>query len=126
MVIHQACMKSWCFKDQEIYSKKLPNSADKNLEVITESLPVIHQMISDFKVLNNVSVSFKQGTRKQQDTYLDKIKGMVFGDSEQSGVRRGSKFYHGLLNLYLCTRLLGDHKYSKYSYFTSSYGEASR
>ena len=36
-------------KDQEIYSKKLPNSADKNLEVITESLPAIHPMISDFK-----------------------------------------------------------------------------
>ena len=45
-------------------------------------------------------MSFKQGTRKQQDTYLDKIEGMVFGDLS-SQVRRGSKFYHGPLNLYL-------------------------
>ena len=26
---------------------------------------------------------------------------MVFGDSEQSGIRRGNKFYHGPLNLFM-------------------------
>ena len=33
--------------------------------------------------------------------YLEKIEGMVFGDSEKSGVRRGNKFYHGPLNLFM-------------------------
>ena len=28
---------------------------------------------------------------------------MVFGDSEQSGIRRGNKFFHGPLNLFLAS-----------------------
>ena len=41
------------------------------------------------------------GEKKEEDTYLEKIEGMVFGDSEQSGIRRGNDFYHGPLNLYM-------------------------
>ena len=89
-------------KDQEIYSKKIAEQRGqepRSYHGVFASHPSNDLRLQE--VLNNVSVSFKKGTRKQQDTYLEKIEGMVFGDSEQSGVRRGSKFYHGPLNLYL-------------------------
>ena len=58
--INLVCIKNkWSFRTSDDLSKlmslqkstqkKLPNSADKNLEVITESSPAIHPMISDYK-----------------------------------------------------------------------------
>lgn len=36
--------------------------------------------------------------RRERDTYLKQIDGMVFGDSAQSGIRKGSTFYHRDMN----------------------------
>ena len=113
-------------KDQEIYSKKIAEQRGqepRSYHGVFASHPSNDLRLQE--VLNNVSVSFKQGTRKQQDTYLEKIEGMVFGDSEQSGVRRGSKFYHGPLNLYLAAPDSWEIINTPSTLiFSSSYGEA--
>jgi predicted Zn-dependent protease len=36
--------------------------------------------------------------RRERDTYLQQIDGLVFGDSAQSGIRKGSAFYHRDMN----------------------------
>jgi predicted Zn-dependent protease len=113
-------------KDQEIYSKQIAEQRGqepRSYHGVFASHPSNDLRLQE--VLNNVSVSFKQGIRKQQDTYLEKIEGMVFGDSEQSGVRRGSKFYHGPLNLYLAAPDSWEIINTPSALiFSSSYGEA--
>ena len=89
-------------KDQEIYSKKIAEQRGqepKSYHGVFASHPSNDLRLQE--VLNNVSISFKKGEKKKEDSYLGKIEGMVFGDSEQSGIRRGDEFFHGPLNLYL-------------------------
>ena len=89
-------------KDQEIYSKKIAEQRGqepKSYHGVFASHPSNDQRLQE--VLNNVSVSYKQGVKNKNDIFLEKIEGMVFGDSEQSGVRRGDEFFHGSLDLFL-------------------------
>jgi predicted Zn-dependent protease len=89
-------------KDQEIYSKKIAEQRGqepKSYHGVFASHPSNDQRLQE--VLNNVSVSYKQGEKTNNDIFLKKIEGMVFGDSEQSGVRRGDEFFHGSLDLFL-------------------------
>ena len=91
-------------KDQEIYSKKIAEQRGqepRSYHGVFASHPSNDKRLQE--VLNNVSNSFQKGNHKKKDTYLQKIEGMVFGDSEQSGIRRGNKFFHGPLNLYLAS-----------------------
>ena len=91
-------------KDQEMYSKQLAESRGqepRSYHGVFASHPSNDKRLQE--VLNNVSNSFQKGDQKKNDTYLQKIEGMVFGDSEQSGIRRGNKFFHGPLNLFLAS-----------------------
>ena len=91
-------------KDQEIYSKKIAEQRGqepKSYHGVFASHPSNDLRLQE--VLNNVSISFQKGEKKKEDSYLGKIEGMVFGDSEQSGIRRGDEFFHGPLNLYLAS-----------------------
>ena len=89
-------------KDQEIYSKQLAErrgQEPRSYHGVFASHPSNDKRLQE--VLSNVSNSFQKGNQKENDTYLQKIEGMVFGDSEQSGIRRGNEFYHGPLNFYI-------------------------
>ena len=89
-------------KDQEIYSKKIAEQRGRETRSyhgVFASHPSNDLRLQE--VLDNVGSSFQMGEKKEKDTYLQKIEGMVFGDSEQSGIRRGRDFYHGPLNLYI-------------------------
>ena len=89
-------------KDQEIYSKKIAEQRGqepRSYHGVFASHPSNDLRLQE--VLDNVGSSFQMGEKKEKDTYLQKIEGMVFGDSEQSGIRRGRDFYHGPLNLYI-------------------------
>ena len=89
-------------KDQEIYSKKIAEQRGqepRSYHGVFASHPSNDLRLQE--VLDNVGTSFQMGEKKDEDTYLEKIEGMVFGDSEQSGIRRGNDFYHGPLNLYM-------------------------
>ena len=91
-------------KDQEMYSKKIAKQRGqepKSYHGVFASHPSNDLRLQE--VLNNVSVSFQKGEKKKEDFYLKKIEGMVFGDSEQSGIKRGDEFFHGPLNLYLAS-----------------------
>ena len=89
-------------KDQEMYSEKIAEQRGqepRSYHGVFASHPSNDKRLQE--VLNNVSSSYPQGSKKRKDNYLSKIEGMVFGDSEESGIRRGSKFYHGPLDLFM-------------------------
>ena len=113
-------------KDQEIYSKKVAEERGqepRSYHGVFASHPSNDLRLQE--VLNNVSVSFKEGKKKEKDNYLNMIEGMVFGDSEQSGIRRGNEFFHGPLNLYMSSPNSWEIVNTPNSLvFTSSSGEA--
>jgi len=89
-------------KDQEIYSKELSKKRGQepvNYHGVFASHPSNDKRLQG--ILEEVSNSGKRGTIKETSDYLRMIDGMVFGDSEKAGVRRGSEFFHGDLDLYL-------------------------
>ena len=89
-------------KDQEVYSKKIAEQRGqepRSYHGVFASHPSNDLRLQE--VLNNVSNTYPKGEEKKKDLYLKKIEGMVFGDSEQSGIRRGGEFYHGPLNFYM-------------------------
>ncbi len=89
-------------KDQEIYSKEIAKQRGQgpsSYHGIFASHPSNDKRLQE--VIDSVSISQLKGKSKKKDIYLSKIDGMVFGDSEQSGIRRGNEFYHGPLNFYI-------------------------
>jgi predicted Zn-dependent protease len=89
-------------KDQEIYSKELSKKRGQepvNYHGVFASHPSNDKRLQG--ILEEVSNSGKRGTIKETSDYLRMIDGMVFGDSQKAGVRRGSEFFHGDLDLYL-------------------------
>ena len=89
-------------KDQEIYAKKIAEQRGqepRSYHGVFASHPSNDLRLQE--VLDNVSNSYQKGNERKKDVYLEKIDGMVYGDSEKSGVRRGNKFYHGPLNLFM-------------------------
>ena len=89
-------------KDQEVYSKEIAKQRGKepsSYHGIFASHPSNDKRLQE--VIDRVSISNLKGKSKKKDIYLSKIDGMVFGDSEQSGIRRGNEFYHGPLNFYI-------------------------
>ena len=89
-------------KDQEIYSKKVAKQRGvepRNYHGVFASHPSNDKRLQE--VLDNVSQNFVKGVNQSKRDYLAMIEGMVFGDSEQSGIRRGNEFYHGPLNFYI-------------------------
>jgi len=88
-------------KDQEIYSKALAKKRGqepKSYHGVFASHPSNDKRLQE--ILEEVTNSYPKGTKKISGNYLKKIEGMVYGDSEQSGVRRGNEFFHSELDLY--------------------------
>ena len=89
-------------KDQEIYSKELSKKRGQepvNYHGVFASHPSNDKRLQG--ILEEVSNSGNRGTIKETSDYLRMIDGMIFGDSQKAGVRRGSEFFHGDLDLYL-------------------------
>ncbi len=88
-------------KDQEIYSKALAKKRGqepKSYHGVFASHPSNDKRLKE--ILEEVTNSYPKGEKKITVNYLDKIEGMVYGDSEQSGVRRGNEFFHSELDIY--------------------------
>ena len=88
-------------KDQEIYSKALAKKRGqepRSYHGVFASHPSNDKRLQE--ILKEVTNSYPKGTNKIAANYLKKIEGMVYGDSEQSGVRRGNEFFHSELDLY--------------------------
>ena len=89
-------------KDQEIYSKELAKQRGQepiNYHGIFASHPSNDKRLKE--ILEEVNIKNKKGAAKTKADYLEKINGMVYGDSEESGVRKGNEFFHKDLDLYL-------------------------
>ena len=88
-------------KEQEIYSKALAEKRGqepRGYHGVFASHPSNDKRLKE--ILEEVTNSYPEGVKKITANYLDKIEGMVYGDSEQSGVRRGNEFFHSDLDLY--------------------------
>ena len=88
-------------KDQEIYSKALAKKRGqepRSYHGVFASHPSNDERLQE--ILEEVTNSNPKGSNKITANYLNKIEGMVYGDSEQSGVRRGNEFFHSELDLY--------------------------
>ena len=88
-------------KDQEIYSKaqaEKRGQEPRSYHGVFASHPSNDKRLKE--ILEKVANSFSEEQKKISGNYLTKIEGMVYGDSEQSGVRRGNEFFHSDLDLY--------------------------
>ena len=88
-------------KDQEIYSKALAKKRGqepRSYHGVFASHPSNDKRLQE--ILQEVTNSYPKGDIKITANYLKKIEGMVYGDSEESGVRRGNEFFHSELDLY--------------------------
>ena len=88
-------------KDQEIYSKaqaEKRGQEPRSYHGVFASHPSNDKRLKE--ILEKVTNSFSEEQKKISGNYLTKIEGMVYGDSEQSGVRRGNEFFHSDLDLY--------------------------
>ena len=88
-------------KDQEIYAKAVANKRGQepsSYHGVFATHPSNDKRLKE--ILEEVSNSYPKGSKKTISNYLDKIDGMVYGDSQQSGVIRGNEFFHSELDLY--------------------------
>ena len=91
-------------KDQEIYSKELAKRRGQepiNYHGIFASHPSNDKRLKE--ILEEVNIKNKKGAEKTKADYFEKINGMIYGDSEESGVRKGNEFFHKDLDLYLAS-----------------------
>lgn len=89
-------------KEQEMYSKEVADrrgSGPQTYHGVFSSHPSNDKRLQ--KVINEVEIHSSSTSSSFNDQYLQKINGMVYGDRESSGVRRGNSFYHGDLDIYL-------------------------
>ena len=89
-------------KDQEIYSKELAKKRGqepRNYHGVFASHPSNDKRLKE--ILEEVNKTYQQGEIKKTADYFEKINEMVYGDSEESGVRKGNEFFHRDLDLYL-------------------------
>ena len=91
-------------KDQEIYSKELAKERGQepiNYHGIFASHPSNDKRLKE--ILEEVNIKNEKGAAKIKADYFEKINEMVYGDSEESGVRKGNEFFHIDLDLYLAS-----------------------
>jgi len=89
-------------KDQEIYSRELAKERGqepRNYHGVFAIHPSNDKRLKE--ILEEVSKTYQQGEIKKTADYFEKINEMVYGDSEESGVRKGNEFFHRDLDLYL-------------------------
>lgn len=88
-------------KEQEVYATK--TAKDRGLEPRTYH-GVFASHPSNDKRLQEILLKTEQTSselKEPQGQYLELVNGMVYGDSQEEGIRRGNYFYHGPLNIYL-------------------------
>ena len=91
-------------KDQEIYSKELAKERGQepiNYHGIFASHPSNDKRLKE--ILEEVAIKNEKGAVKTKADYFEKINELVYGDSEESGVRKGNEFFHKDLDLYLAS-----------------------
>ena len=89
-------------KDQEAFERKRAKEEGREPRVY-HGLFATHPD-NDRRLQEVIAAAGRLGTgpaRDGRDTYLDAIEGLVFGDSEREGVRRGNRFYHLALDFAL-------------------------
>tara|TARA_Y100001970_G_scaffold6943_2_gene7953 strand:- start:4474 stop:5892 length:1419 start_codon:yes stop_codon:yes gene_type:complete len=89
-------------KEQEIYSKDLLRKKGRpvqNYHGLFSSHPSNDSRLKE--IISEAVVGVSQVNNSQQANYLEKIDGLVFGDSEESGIRRGDGFFHKSLDIFL-------------------------
>lgn len=90
-------------KDQETFDKDLaalegrePRAYHGVFATHPKNDTRLQEVVGKAKALANTN-----SNRVNRDEYLSKVEGMVFGDSEAQGIRRGSSFYHAELGFAL-------------------------
>ena len=114
-------------KDQEIYSKEIAKKRGQeptSYHGVFASHPSNDKRLQE--ILAEVANSYPKGPSRITENYLNKIEGMVYGDSQESGVRRGNEFFHSDLDLYFLSLEDWEIINNRQSLiFTSPEGEAS-
>jgi len=88
-------------KDQEIYSKEIAKKRGEepsSYHGVFASHPSNDKRLKE--ILAEVENSYPKGPSRTTDNYIKRIEGMVYGDSQESGVRRDNEFFHSELDLY--------------------------
>tara|TARA_B100001167_G_scaffold190842_1_gene158772 strand:- start:2425 stop:3864 length:1440 start_codon:yes stop_codon:yes gene_type:complete len=89
-------------KEQELYSKEMAErrgSVTQTYHGVFSSHPSNDKRLQE--VVRAAEVKSSITAKKPLNLYLNKIDGMVYGDSESDGIRRKDSFYHGGLGIYL-------------------------
>jgi len=88
-------------KDQEVYSKEVSKrrGQTQTYHGVFASHPKNDKRFQE--VISRAEVLKEDSSKDPVGNYLNKIEGLVFGDNEASGVRRGRDFYHSSLDLHL-------------------------
>ena len=88
-------------KDQEVYSKEVSKrrGQTQTYHGVFASHPKNDKRFQE--VISRAEVLKEDSSKDPVGKYLNKIEGLVFGDNEASGVRRGRDFYHSSLDLHL-------------------------
>ena len=89
-------------KDHEIYAKEVSSrrgSATQTYHGIFTSHPTNDKRLNE--VITKAEVLRQETLETNSVNYLKMIEGMVYGDSEAAGIRRGNSFYHRDLDIRL-------------------------
>ena len=89
-------------KEQELYSKEVSKRRGTDTQTyhgVFSSHPTNDERLKE--IIGFSKSSFEINSQKRTRGYLDKIDGMIYGDSEAAGVRRRNSFYHGELDFSL-------------------------
>ena len=92
-------------KNQELLEKEIAKKEQRDAKIyhgVFATHPDNDTRLQE--VVKKASLSKHKGIKQQADNrpaFLKRLNGMVFGDSEQQGIRRGKHFYHKALNFSL-------------------------
>tara|TARA_B100001013_G_scaffold339138_1_gene260828 strand:- start:35 stop:1474 length:1440 start_codon:yes stop_codon:yes gene_type:complete len=89
-------------KEQELYSKEVAKrrgSVSQTYHGVFSSHPSNDNRLQE--IVRAVEVKSSRKVNSHFNLYLNKIDGMVYGDSESDGIRRRNSFYHADLDIHL-------------------------
>jgi predicted Zn-dependent protease len=89
-------------KNQEMFEVQQAREEGRNPRVyhgVFASHPSNDQRLQE--VVHAANRIGTNGGRVNRDDYLQRIDGLVYGDSEEDGIRRGNRFYHAGMNFAL-------------------------
>ena len=91
-------------KEHELYSKEVAErrgSESSTYHGVFSSHPSNDKRLQE--AIKSEHINSSKSSNQLLDQYLEKINGMVYGDEESAGVRRGNSFYHGSLDIHLAS-----------------------